>query len=430
MAHLHRIGALLLALLGAAGVGAAQSFPPGTVDPIGIAANTMSYAPQYAFPCNGPAGSECLALPDPPTATIDSTTVYWLSVEDACPMASFAPAQTSLIGASAVGCQFWVDGIRYQSLYVPYRYVSLTSQACTLLEGGRTWTTSPGRKSPGNETCLDTGCKAIYEGTLILVQDKATGAWTTEGPAIYKTPAEACVYSAETGAAKDSCPNGTTGTVNGITTCVPYDPLLNVIESVKTTVTSGTSTTPSGTTPTTSTTTTTTTCDAGQCTTSETKATSTGGVNSTDAKSINTTQSEFCKDHPTDPQCASQSAFGGSCSTAFTCNGDAIMCAVARAAHGQLCELTKTSTESALYDTSKASPSTGIGTETVAIGQGSFDLSNALGVSATCIVDKDVVIMGQTVSIGFGQVCTALEMLGALLMSVSLLLAVRIVTRG
>ena len=69
-----------------------------------------------------------------------------------------------------------------------------------------------------------------------------------------------------------------------------------------------------------------TTCKDGKCTT-------TNPDGSTDEKP----EQEFCKENPDAPQCK-KSNWGGSCGS-FTCDGDAIQCAIAREQHQRNCKL-------------------------------------------------------------------------------------------
>lgn len=69
-----------------------------------------------------------------------------------------------------------------------------------------------------------------------------------------------------------------------------------------------------------------TTCKDGKCTT-------TNPDGSTDEKP----EQEFCKENPEAPQCK-KSNWGGSCGS-FTCDGDAIQCAIAREQHQRNCKL-------------------------------------------------------------------------------------------
>jgi len=143
---------------------------------------------------------------------------------------------------------------------------------------------------------------------------------------------------------------------------------------------------------------------------------------------------DFCKANPVLALCKNGS-FGGSCTSSFSCDGDAIQCAIAKEQHIRNCKLFEdgSSVEAQGYNTAKAV--TGIqnnpdGRESVDIGASSFDTSNAFGSGSGCITDKDVTIAGHSVSIPFSQVCQYLEYLGSLNMLLAALLSMRILTRG
>lgn len=233
--------------------------------------------------------------------------------------------------------------------------------------------------------------------------------------------------------APDPVPGGyCPGEVNGVRVYVKCDRTIG--SDISTTV----STTGSGTLSITSTGETV--CSGTTCTTTVARtstSTVTGGSSTTATGS--TTQvlekATFCRDNPTHPACkdTEQTRFGGSCNSAFTCSGDAAMCATAKAVNETNCALSKTSAESSLYESEKAktgNQTTALpGNETVALGPGSFSQTNLLG-SAQCIPDLTVTVMSKSITLPFSDVCPWLEHLGNLLVSVSLLASIRIVSRG
>lgn len=184
-------------------------------------------------------------------------------------------------------------------------------------------------------------------------------------------------------------------------------------------------------------------CDATKCTTTTTTTTKTtppGGTASTTTEASMSTCVVGSLDctvksgvgggggngDGTDP-----SSFGGSCSQTFSCNGDAIMCAVSLEQHKRNCALfVDSSPESNLYGTEKGKTGVQYASENVTISNASFNSSNAFGGSAQCIQDKAITVWGSQVVLPFSQVCDTLAHLGTLLMTVSFLLAFRIVSRG
>lgn len=130
------------------------------------------------------------------------------------------------------------------------------------------------------------------------------------------------------------------------------------------------------------------------------------------------------------------SRFGGTCQTAFTCDGDAVQCATARAVNEHKClmeRLNQPTTESGLYDAEKdkAGNVTGDlpGNATMNIGASSFDTTDAIG-GAQCIQNLSVTVWNRTLVLPLSDICTQLAHLGTVLVAVSFLLAARIVSRG
>lgn len=126
------------------------------------------------------------------------------------------------------------------------------------------------------------------------------------------------------------------GTVNGVTVCLPQGtagskPL--TIKSSKDTVSSNSDNT------TTSTKSTTQNADGTVTTQTTTNVTnnSTGVTTSTTGDKKTEPKTTFCEDNPNSTICKT-SSFGGSCA-AFTCDGDAIQCAIAKEQHNRNCTL-------------------------------------------------------------------------------------------
>lgn len=186
-------------------------------------------------------------------------------------------------------------------------------------------------------------------------------------------------------------------------------------------------------------------CDATKCVTTTTTTTTTtppGGTAST------TTETSTSTCVVGSPDCSAKagvggaggggngdgtdpSAFGGSCTQAFSCKGDAIMCAVSLEQHKRNCALfVDSSPESILYGNEKGKTGAQYTSENVTISSGSFNSSNAFGGAAQCIQDKTLTVWGTQVVLPFSNVCGTLAHLGTLLMTLSFLLAFRIVARG
>jgi len=232
------------------------------------------------------------------------------------------------------------------------------------------------------------------------------------------------------------CPVGQCpGTVNGASVCVSCSGKTDV-QSTSTTNTS----TPGG--PTTSTTTTTnTTTNTTNNTTSTTSTTSTtttppGGPPTTteETKTEEGPADKFCIENPDSPLCK-LSSFGGSCG-AFSCDGDAIQCAMAKEQHRRNCTMFDTPTPlsqlgdqiAAGNDPQAANYPTAPGQQqTINLGS-AIDTTNPL--AAGCLQDKSFTFMSTTLVIPFSNICPYLEMMGQIVLAFSLLMAARITFSG
>lgn len=314
--------------------------------------------------------------------------------------------------------------------------LSPEAQTCTLAAqtGVEEWMTVKGAPGVGTTSCSASGCAVKWQSTVTYT-DKTSGEVTTEGNT--KFTGQTCTGSPETSASKDTCPGGSLGTVNGVSTCVNFDPDTNVIKSTSagTTTTSITPSTPGGTGTgvTTVNTGTTTVCNAGACnTTTTTTTTNPDGTTKTESETTSEPQADYCNDRPKDPACM-DSTFAGSCSGNYSCTGDAVMCAAATAINRLRCDLVeKDSPEKAVYESAKneGTSTLALTASTVALSQANFDQSNALGVGAQCIADLNVTVWGRAVTLPFSTVCPSLAIAGNLMLAISFLLAIRIVGRG
>ncbi|MES2581344.1 MAG: virulence factor TspB C-terminal domain-related protein [Pseudomonadota bacterium] len=130
------------------------------------------------------------------------------------------------------------------------------------------------------------------------------------------------------------------------------------------------------------------------------------------------------------------SMFTGSCSTGFQCDGDAVMCAMARLQYATNCKMVEDYTDprlqQVLTDMEKVGDRTGElpNSSKTVLTAASFDSTDAFGGAGGCIQDMTVNVVGTSVTIPLSRVCSSLEMLGNVLLMVSFLLAARIVARG
>lgn len=237
--------------------------------------------------------------------------------------------------------------------------------------------------------------------------------------------------------AAGTCP----GTVNGQSVCLPCD---KAKESGTTTKTESSSTTASGASSPSSSgtssdsTTTKTECSGGQCKTTTT-TTSTGADGTTTDKTTETTQpqSDYCTDNPKAEVCkGTESTWGGTCGS-FTCDGDAVQCAQAKAGWELACGL----------KVDETNPLIGVGQQATAGGDRpsdhpgnqantiALDLSSRLssaplfGTSGDCIADKPFTFMGKGYTLPFSKWCPYLNILGSAFLAACYLAAAFIIFR-
>lgn len=302
--------------------------------------------------------------------------------------------------------------------------VDAQTAICEGLVGQTLYVQVPGRALPGSTVCGSTGCQMTVSGTVII--GKQAGATVTEGDATFS--GGPCTADPQTQAAPDTCPNGQPGQVNGVNVCVPYSDQ-NTLESIKE-ESEEKNDSESGQEQ--KTTTKQTICNGNSCTTTTTTTTVTnGGAPKTTTTEKTEAKDDFCTANPKSPQCSS-SSFSGSCGS-FTCAGDAVQCAIAREQHTRNCQLfSATNQETQQYETSKSETgnrTNAVPITPVAISPGSFDQTPVFGAGA-CIADLQVTVWGSQLALPLSTICPQLEWLRALLLTISFLLAVRIVSRG
>lgn len=176
-------------------------------------------------------------------------------------------------------------------------------------------------------------------------------------------------------------------------------------------------------------------CTSNSCTTTTQTSTNMGdGTYKNSSVEQVMPKADFCKDNPLNKSCLDGGgSFGGACAAGFTCQGDTLMCAMAREQYTRNCALFETpSAESALYDAAKTLDKTKavIDATEVNISSASFDQTNAFGAGTGCIADKTITVMSSSVTLPFSSVCRHLEYIGYINMAVAFLIAGRIVSRG
>lgn len=254
----------------------------------------------------------------------------------------------------------------------------------------------------------------------------------------------------------NSCPQGfVRGTVNGASGCYPGG-----TKTEGTGTQTGTKTNPDGTTSTTTVNVTENTiCSgAGACTTTTVTSTTVvtrdaqGNVTGTTTDNATTTKpgdgtelGAFCAKNPKATICAGAggngegegSSFGGSCG-AFTCDGDAVQCAIALEQHKRNCEFwtpvgdasRKTAAES-LY--SDAVNGTGLGDDFMPRGDpiqaGTLNTTDRIS-SGQCPAPVNVATPLGTFVLDFTNLCPWFEFFGYIVLTTCLLIAARITVGG
>lgn len=223
------------------------------------------------------------------------------------------------------------------------------------------------------------------------------------------------------------CKPGTyTGTVNGVSVCVPSSGAEPVEQSGTTTTTNpdGSKTTKSSTTS----------CDGANCTTTTTTTTvpSSGGAGTSTTTKEEKPKETFCQENPALSICKSGS-FGGNCTAGFTCDGDALQCSIAREQYARNCQMfDKATPESSLYDTEKVKTgdqTTALpGNQSITLSASSF--SQAPVFASQGLQDLHVTVAGKDNTIDMSRLNSWLEILGYIGVSITALVCVRVVFGG
>lgn len=281
--------------------------------------------------------------------------------------------------------------------------------------------------------CMD-GCsvnpstvKASIDGTLYATWPYvSTGQFCGGPPPFDSSPVST---GNDSNPAPAQCPaNQCPGSVNGASVCVPCKNT-SAPSAAASSSQSGNPNAPGGAAPTD--TTSSTTCDGLKCTTTTITRDSAGAVVGT--KTEDKPQPSFCKDNPESPLCK-KSGFGGSCG-AYTCDGDAIQCAIAERIHKSACELENQ--DAALVAAGNAAIGGGLrpdghpanDPEVRSIAFGTvIDQSDPIG--GGCPVDQPVAVGPVTVVIPWSKACTSLQMLGTIVTAFSMLAAAFVVFRS
>jgi hypothetical protein len=191
------------------------------------------------------------------------------------------------------------------------------------------------------------------------------------------------------------------------------------------------------------TTTSTSSCNGASCTTTTTATTR--DASGTVTGSVVTTSNHpnarnevqrFCDENPESPICK-RSTWAGTCSAGFSCDGDAVQCAIAREQHRVQCEAEEaaavtTGTTGQARDAIAGTPDpTGeaFRNPTATNLPSSFDTADALS-GSSCPGPWPVSVLGTSISITVEPICDLAEYIRPLVIAFSLLLGVRIAFGG
>ena len=306
-------------------------------------------------------------------------------------------------------------------------------------------------ETPANTGCVN-GCTAIFVGTAPQIScgfgSSGIGSCTLVKTGRYNSTGSNCSPdNAEKTPALP--PNPTTpeydciqkgqtfGTVNGQTVCLPIGtPNTPTPPKTVDAVKQKTVTNPDGTK---TTTTTTTTINNNNQVTSSTTTTTTNADGSnpqTSTTSKNQDKQGFCEENPNLKICGEDenSKFSGSCEIGtFTCDGDAIQCAIAKKQHESRCEDLKEGPiaeqgEKVLDGSDATEFIESSGLETILDVPTDLDYDSFF--PETCPSDLHIPFGDRVVTLPFSKLCGAFALMGQLIMIFAYLTAFRIVARA
>lgn len=292
----------------------------------------------------------------------------------------------------------------------------------------------------GGLVCIN-GCSA-YPRTAGQSQD---GTWYAWGP--YTSVGVPCQGGTSGGSEPPDiqeppqrCPAGQCpGTVNGALICAPC---FGGQDRPPPTSSDTTVTNPDGSTTTTTTSTQShTNCEGASCTTTTTTTTTRtttpagGGTPTTETTTETRTETEprddYCTENPRSAQCV-ESSFGGSCSSQFRCEGDAVQCAIAQEQHRRNCALFEDETTlSRLGEAAANGQAMPEGHPGLDVDESPIDLASrintapAFGGSGGC--PSNVTVAGY--NLPFSQVCQYLDLVRPAVIGFAWLVAAFVVFR-
>ena len=357
---------------------------------------------------------------------------------------------TSVAGTTATFRQYFVATSACSASY---------NQLFTLTASGNPVTCPSGQtRDPATNSCLcdydrqvgtqfvsgDTNSACLGTCTIYLVSgwyDKTANitwgkSWIQNGASCSASDKPVVGSSEAYPQSASKCDAGTCpGTVNGQSVCVACS---SSRENTKTKDSSTEVSTPasgaSSATSSTSSGSSTTKCEGDKCTTTTTTTTTNPDGSKTDKTSTKEQpKSDFCTDNPRSAICKEGGTWGGSCG-AFSCDGDAVTCAIAQASWKSACALDIEPTDSKVQAGNTAlsggdrpaghpgnNPSSSLFTA-------NLDQTNPYG--STCPADIPLNVMGNVVSIPLSSACDTFKFMGQVAVAFTLLAAAFVIFGG
>ena len=230
---------------------------------------------------------------------------------------------------------------------------------------------------------------------------------------------------------KGYCP----GTYNGATIWVKCSSTNETTKTDNTTTKTETNGGSSTTGTTTTSTTSKTSCDGSNCTTTTTTTmTNPDGTKTDKSETTSQAQADYCTRNPNATACKRpEGSFGGSCTAGFSCEGDAVQCAIAREAYRRNCELLEKETpESTLGKSIAKGEDRPVGhpgnSPDVVNVSGSINQTNPYG--GSCPPDINLNVYGKTVTIPVSNACDIFKWMGYIAVAFTMYAAARITMSG
>ena len=293
---------------------------------------------------------------------------------------------------------------------------------------------------PGDEyTGCNGGCALVLRnGWYDKTNNVTWGDWGQSGISCTASDKTVITNTDPKVAAAKQCAAGTCPvTVNGQSVCVPCD---KSKQTQSTSSSTSSSSTASGAASSTTTAesgseSSQTSCKDGSCTTTTTTTTVGPNGDKVDKTTTKTEpQSDYCTQNPKAPVCkGSESSWGGSCGS-FSCDGDAVTCAIAQASWNSACAIDIDETDpkvtagnAAMSGGDRPGDHPGNSPEQNAF-TANIDQSNPFG--SECPADIPLDVMGQSVSIPLSHACDSLKFMGQVAVAFAMCAAAFIVFGG